>query len=230
MPLTGYPLAIKSRENTACYAAGEPGALGFEAVVIPCSADGGRVLSLDWAIPGSENGVAVTCFDYQKATNSTKPRADAQKVLTVEDTRNGGKYMRILVPDSYTLGDFVTACCAGCTPIPTVSIPAPILLWAECVIQAPTPNACVFYGAIQVPALTGANTTWTATGYGYKADGTAIVFSPATSTGTTIALLAASMQTNWASELGGGTFTANGNNIEFTSTLGARVGFTIAQS
>lgn len=229
--LTGYALAINSRENTACYGPGEPGALGFEAMQIPCSpAEGAKVHSLDWALPGSENGVSVTCFDYVKATDNTKPRIDAQKVITVLNYKDGGTYLRVLVPDDYTLATFVEACCAGCDPIPAVTIPPPLIGWTECVIAPPTPNNCVFYGTIQISALTGSNTTWTATGYGYDANGTAIVFSPTTSTGTTVALLAAAMQTNWASELGSGTFVATGNNIEFHSTNGSRVFFVISQS
>lgn len=228
--LTGFILAYNSLENTACYGPGTASALGFDAGEILCAGENGKLLGVDWAIPCSTNGVSVTGFDYQKATDGTKPRADAVKVITVQDNRFGGGYKRFFVPDAYDLAAYVAACCAGCSPIAAVTIPAPIIFYAECTLATPTIPGCVYKGSVQIAALTGANTTYTATGYGFDATGTAIVFAPATSTGTTVALLAASMQTNWAAELGGGTFVATGNNIEYTSANGARVGFTVAQS
>lgn len=231
--LTGYILAYNGRENIACYVAGAGGlasASGLENGVVPCPGDGGKLLSIDWAYPCSENGVYPTGFTYEKATGIEKPRADAQKVITILDTRNGGSYIRVLVPDAYTEADYVEGCCAGCDPIAAVTIPAPILFWAECTLAAPTIPECVYQGDIYVPAFTGDNDTYTATAYGYKADGTAIVFAPTTSTGASVAALAADMQTNWASELGTGTFVASGQNILFTSTNGASVSFVVVQS
>lgn len=227
--LTGYQLAYNGRANTACYKGAADTASGLEVTPIPC-APNGMLVSMDWALPCSDNGVTVTDFEYLRATDNTKPRADAQKVLTVQNSANGGTYGRWIVPDTYTAATWVTACCAGCDPLPSVTIPAPIIFYAECTLAAPTVPGCVYKGATFIPALTGGNTTFTATAYGFAADGTAIVFSPTTSTGTTVALLAANMQTNWASELGTGTFTATGNTINYTSTNGARVGFTVVQS
>lgn len=228
--LTGYILAYNGRENTACYAAGLDSASGLEVGNILCPNDGGRLLSIDWALPCSENGVSVTGFDYQKATDSTKPRADAVKTIAVQDSKNGGSYKRFLVVDTFTIANYTESCCAGCDPVAAVTIPAPIFFSGECTLAAPTIPGCVYQGAIDVPALTGGATTYTATAYGYNAAGTAIVFAPTTSTGTSVALLAADMQTNWASELGTGTFTATGQVINFTSTNGAKVGFVITQA
>lgn len=230
MALTGYRLAHNSRENTACYGPGEPGALGFELGIIPCPGDGGRFEGLDWAIPGSENGLTVTCFDYQKSTSSTKPRADAQLVLVVTDVRNGGSYDRWLVPDDFTVATYLESCAAGSDPIGAVAIPAPIIYYSDSVQAAPTIPAATYYGAIQIPALTGGHTTYTITAFGTTLAGVAIVFAPTTSTGTTVALLAADMQTNWASELGTGTFVATGSNIEWHNTNGATLGFSLTQA
>jgi hypothetical protein len=229
MSLTGYPLAINSRENTNCYAAGDPAVLGFDNFIIPCPGDGGRVESLDWGLPCSENGVSVTGFDYQKAVNNTKPRADAVKVLTISDPKKGGMYMRVLVPDTYTLATFNQACCAGCDPIPAVVIPAPIIGWTECVPPPLVDVACVYWGAISLPNLVTPNTTWVATPTGIDANGQPIVFTPATVQATTAAALAAAMQTGWAAETGNGVFTANGNTIEYSSNNAARLGFQITQ-
>lgn len=226
--LTGYVLAYNSLENINCYAAGEPGALGFDAGIIPCANEGGKLVGIEWATPCSTNGVSVTGFNYTKATNGTKPTADAQKVLTVQDSKNGGSYGRYLVPDDFDQADYVESCCSGCEPLPAVTIPAPIIFYGECTLATPTIPGCVYKGAIQLPALTATN--YVATAYGYDANGTAIVFAPTTSTGTTAALLATDMQTNWASELGTGTFVATGSNIEWTSTNGARLGFVISQT
>lgn len=229
MSLTGYPLAINSRENTACFAAGEPGVLGFDSFIIPCPGDGGSVEGLDWALPCSENGVSVTGFDYQKAVNNVKPRADAVKVLTIKDYRNGGRYMRVLVPDSYTLATFNEACCAGCDPIPAVDIPAPILGWTECVPPVPVQDPCVYWGAINLAALAAPNDTWVARPTGTDANGAPIAFAPATVQATTPALLAAAAQTAWGSEMGNGVFTANGNTIEYSSNNAVRIGFVVTQ-
>lgn len=231
MSLIGYALANNSRENTACYGAGEPGALGFEATIVNCSEDGAIARTFDWAMPGSDNGISVSCFDYQKAPgNSTKPRPDAVKVLTIENIKNGGGYTRIFVPDNYTMADFLAACRAG-TPIPAVTIPAPIVYYTDTVQNSPVLPPATTYGAVQIPVLTGSNTTYTATIYGKDALGAPVVFSPTTSTGATPAALAANMQTNWASELGAGTFVATGNSIAWHATNGTKgVGFSITQS
>lgn len=230
--LTGFQLAYNSFENTPCYVAGTDATTGLANTSIPCSQDGGKFLGLDWAIPCSNNGgVSLTGFSFVRATTNTKPRADAVKVISVLDTKfGGGSYGRWIVPDTYTESAFTLACCAGCSAIPATTTIAPILLYGECTVAAPTLPGCVFKGMFYVPALTGANTTFTATGYGFDANGVAIVFSPTTSTGTTVALLAAAMTTNWASETGGGTFTAVGNTIEWTATIMATFGPTIAQS
>lgn len=228
MPLLGYQLAYNSYENLACYKAGVDSTTGLEQKTIP-TAPIGKVLGFDWAIPCSDNGVSVTGFSYEKATNGTKPRADAVKTISVQDTSNGNSYGRYLVPDAYTEADFIAAACAGCTPIAAVTIPPPIFFNGECTVAAPTLPGCVYQGSIYVAPLTGSNTTFTATGYGFDANGVAIVFAPTTVTGTTVALLAAAMQTSWAAETGG-TFTANGNDINFSTTIAATFGFTVAQS
>lgn len=227
--LTGRILHENGRDNVECYAAGTNGNLPIG--TLKCAGENGKFNSLEWATPCSDNGVTVTKFAYEMAAaGSTKPRADAVKVIVVEDTTNGGSYKKALVPDTYEIADFVAACCAGCDAIADVNVPAPFIFNGVCVLAAPTIPACVNEGSIYVDALTGANTTFTATPFGYKADGTLITFAPATSTGTTVALLAADMQTNWASELGTGTFTATGNVIVWTSTNGAKLAFSIAQS
>jgi hypothetical protein len=230
MSLTGYPLAINSAENIACYGAGNPATIGFDLAIVRCPQDGAVDLSLDWALPCTENGITVAGFNYQKAVNATKPRADAVKVLTVIDYTRAGEYKRFFVTDAYTLSDYNTACCAGCTPLPAVTIPAPILGWTECVLPTPPANPCVYFGSLYVAPLTGTNDTWTVTPTGKDAAGNAIVFAPTTSASTTLAGLVAAMNTNWASELGSGTFTLNGNNINYSSTNGATLGFTVVQS
>ena len=231
MALTGYILSENGRENIECYSAGTNG--GLTLGIVDCAPDG-IVQGLDWALPCSTNGVSLTGFDYQRAVGAfatTKPRADAVKVLTIQNIKNGGGWKRVIVPDAYTISTFNTACCAGCTPIADVTVPAPILFVAsDCVITPPAVPACVWAGDLYIQALTGANTTWTVTAYGYTADGTPIVFAPTTSTGTTVALLAANMQTNWAAETGSGTFVATGNMITYRTTNGATLGFTVAQS
>lgn len=229
--LTGFQLAYNSFENFSCYTAGTDATTGLELTTIPCSQDGGKFLGLDWAIPCSKNGgVSLSGFTFQRATTTVKPRADAVKVMSILDTKAGGVYGRWIVPDTYTAAAFNAACCAGCTPIPATTTIAPILLSGECTVAAPTLPGCVYKGMFYVPALTGSLTTFTATGYGFDANGVAIVFSPATSTGTTVALLAASMTTNWATVTGAGTFTAVGNTIEWTANTMATFGPTIAQS
>jgi hypothetical protein len=207
--LTGFQLAYNSFENARCYTAGTDATTGLQNTAIPCAQDGGKFLGLDWAIPCSDNGgVSLSVFSFVRATDNTKPRPDAVKTISVLDTKAGGSYGRWIVPDDYTQAAFTLACCAGCSAIPATTTIAPILLSGECTVAAPTLPGCVYKGMIYVPALTVGNTTFTATGYGFDANGVAIVFAPTTSTGTTVALLAAAMQTNWASETGGGTFTA----------------------
>lgn len=229
--LTGYQLTYNSYEAIACYAAGTDAAIGLEMTNIPCSGDGGILLGIDWAIPCSNNGGAsLTGFSFVRAVNGTKPRADAVKTISVQDNKNGGTYGRWIVPDSYTNADYVAACCAGCDPLPSVTVTEPILFAGECTVAAPTLPGCVYQGGFYVPALTGANTTFTATAYGVDANGVAVVFSPTTSTGTTVALLAADMTTDWATEMGSGTFTAVGNTIEWTGRIVAKFDVTIVQS
>lgn len=227
--LTAHILHENGRDNVQCYAAGTNGNLPVG--VLPC-APVGQFLMLEWAIPCSTNGVTATSFAYEMAVAgvSTKPRADAVKVLVIIDVTNGGSYKKAIVADDYEIADYVEACCAGCDPIPDVTIVAPFIFNGVCVLPAPSTPSCVYDGAIYVPALTGGATTFTATPLGFTAAGVPITFAPATSTGTTVALLAADMQTNWASELGTGTFTATGNVITFTSTNGASVAFTITQA
>lgn len=230
--LTGRILSENGRENVECYFTGDTptvnGGLPIGTIATPPN---GRVIGIEWAIPCSTNGVTVTGFTYEMATNGTKPRADAVKVIVVEDVTNGGSYKKIIVPDAYTISDFVEAACAGCDAIAEVTVVEPLIFMdAACYVAPPETVECNYQGSIYVEAFTGSNNTYTATAYGYKADGTAIVFAPSTSTGTSVALLAADMQTNWASELGTGTFTATGNVIEFNSTNGAKIAIKIAQS
>lgn len=227
---SGYILGYNGKENIVCYKAGLTSASGLEMGTMLCPGEGGKVLGIDWALPCSDNGVTVTGFDYQKATSDTKPRADAVKTITIQEPKPGGPYQTFIIPDDYNLDDWLSDCCAGCDPIADVTIPEPIIFNGDCTKAAPVIPDCVYQGSIYVPPFTGSNDTYTATAYGYDKDGTAIVFSPTTATGTSVALLAAAMQTAWASELGSGTFTATGNVINFTSTNGAKVGFTIAQS
>lgn len=227
MPLTARILQENGRDNIECYAAGTNGNLPVG--IIPC-APNGRTLGLEWAIPCSTNGVTVTSFNYVMATDGTKPRADAIKVIVIEDVANGGSYKKAIVPDAYTISDWLAACCAGCDPIADVTAVEPFIFNGECTVAAPTLPGCVFKGSFYVPALTGGNTTFTATPLGYNADGGAITFAPGTSTGTTVALLAADMQTNWAAEMGVATFVATGNVIEWTATIAASFAVTIAQS
>lgn len=228
--LTGRILQENGRDNIECYGPGTNGNLPVG--TLPCAGEGGRYLGLYWALPCSTNGVTVTEFDYQLAVAgvTTKPRADAVKVIVIEDVKNGGSYKKALVPDTYEVSDFVAACCAGCDPIEDVTVPAPFIFNGFCVPQAPTFPACVTNGAIFVDALVSPNNTFTATPFGYTSTGALITFSPATATGTSVALLAAAMQTAWATEMGSGTFTATGNVITFTSTNGATLAFSIAQS
>lgn len=228
--LTGRILQVNGRDNVECYAAGTNGNLPVG--TLRCAGENGRILGLEWALPCSDNGVTVTSFSYQfaPAGSTTKPRADAVKVIVIEDTMNGGSYQKAIVPDTYEISTHVEACCAGCDPIPDVTVPEPFIFQGACVKAAPSLPACVYEGSIYVPAFTGSNNTYTATPFGYDANGTAITFAPSTATGTSVALLAAAMQTAWASELGTGTFTATGNVIVFTSTNGASVAFSITQS
>ena len=228
--LTGYQLAYNGQENVACYAAGLASASGLELTPIPCAGDGGKLLGIEWAIPCSNNGGAsLTGFSYQMAPTTTKPRADAVKVITVQDSKTG-TYGRWVVPDSYTTSDFVEACCAGCEPLPAVTLVEPILLTGECVLAAPTIPPCVYYGEFYVQALTGTNDTYTLTAIGYDANGAAVTFSPTTVAAATPTLLAAAAQTAWASEMGTGTFTATGNTIAWTATTVKSLGTSIVQS
>lgn len=228
--LTARILSDNGRDNIDCYAAGVNGNLPVG--TLACANEGGRVLGLEWATPCSLNGVTVTRFDYQMANagSVTKPRADSVKVIVIEDTRDSGRYKKALVPDAYEIATFIAACCAGCAPIADVTVPPPFIFNGACVLAAPAASACSNQGSVYVDALTGANTTYTATPLGFTAAGVPIVFAPATSTGTTVALLAASMQTNWAAELGSGTFTATGNVIYWTSVNGAKLALSIVQS
>lgn len=228
--LTGYQLTYNGRANTACYGAGLASAIGLELTPIPCAQDGGKLVGIDWAIPCSENGVSLTSFAFEKATGIVKPQADAVKVISVQYNTGGGTYGRWVVPDSYTASDFITACCAGCTPLPAVTIPAPFFFNGECTLVAPTIPACVYQGSFYVPALTGGNTTFTATPLGFDAAGVAITFAPGTSAATTVALLAAAMQTNWAAEMGSATFTAVGNTIDWTALIAKSFAVVITQS
>lgn len=222
-------MAFNSQENINCWVAGADSASGLDFTPVAC-APNGKLLSIDWAIPCSQNGVSPSGFNYQKATNGTKPRADAVKVLTIQDNAAGGNYGRWIVTDAYTIADYIEACCAGCDPLPAVTIPAPILFNGEPTYAPATSPAVVYKGTINVPVLAGGMTTHTATGYAYDANGVAIVISPATSAGTTVALLAADMQTNWAAELGVATFAAVGQEINWTATIAATIGVTIVQS
>lgn len=230
--LTGYQLEYNGKANVACAKlVAVTGALsGLELTPIPCANEGGRLIGIDWAIPCSENGVTVTGYSFEKAVDNTKPRPDAIKTISVQTNSGGGSYGRWIVPDTYTTNDFVAACCAGCDPLPDVTMPAPIILNGECTKSVPTPVACVFQGDFYVPALTGGNTTFTATPYAEDVNGTPIAFSPATSAGTTVALLATDMTTNWATELGSGTFTVSANSILWTGTAAAKFSVTIVQS
>jgi len=229
--LTGYQLTYNGYEDVRCYAAGTDAAIGLQLTTIPCGSEGGKLLGLEWAIPCSSNGGAsITGFSFQRAVDATKPRADAVKTIVVQDSKNGGTYGRWIVPDSYVVGDFTAACCAGCDPLPSVTVTEPILFGGECTVAAPVLPGCVYKGGFYVPALTGANTTFTATGFGLDVDGNPVIFTPTTSTGTSIALLAADMTTDWATEMGSGTFTAVGNTIEWTGTIVAKFDVTIVQS
>ncbi len=224
--ITGYVLAFNSREDIPCYVSGAGGlasASSLNLAIIPLNSEGGRLIDIEWATPGSENGISITCFDYVRAPGIVKPRADAQKVITVQDSIGGGSYKRYLVPDAYTVADY-----AAGTAIPAVTIPNPIIFNADCTMAIPACPGCVYKGSVILPTLT--LTNYIATGYGYDASGNALVFSPTTSTATTPTLLAAAMQTNWATLLGTGTFTASGQTISYTSTNGARLGFVITQS
>jgi len=233
MSLTGRIIQRNGKDNFECYAAGTNGSLPVE--VVP-TAPVGRIIGMEWATPVSYEGQIVDGFVYQKAKtdgsdSASPPRADSVKVIVIEDVTNGGSYQKVLVGNSYSISDFLAAACAGCDPLPDVTVPEPfILLNADCAKDLPVIPECTYSGSIYVPAFTGSNNTYTATPLGFKADGTAIVFSPGTATGTSVALLAAAMQTAWASELGSGTFTADGNTIVFESTNGAKVSFSIAQS
>lgn len=226
--LTGKQVQYNGRDNTSCYTAGVNG--GFETTPIPCAQDGGKVLSIDWATPCSQDGVSATSFSYEKAVNGTKPRADAFKTITVQNDKAGGSYGRWLVPDAYTISDFVTACCAGCTPIADVTVPAPIIITGECTKAAPTLPGCVYQGNVFVPAFTGTNDTYTATPSATDANGNPVTFSPATLTAASVAALAAAMTTNWSTELGSGTFTAAGQNILWTGTVAMAFGVSILQT
>lgn len=228
MALTARILHQNGKDNVECYAAGTNG--GLPVGILPCYQDGGRFIGLEWAIPCSDNELTVQSFAYSMATDNTKPREDAVKVLVVEDIKFGGSYQKAIVSDTYAIADYVEACCAGCDPIPDVTIVEPQLFGGVCTLAAPTIPGCVYTGSFYVPALTGGNTTFTATANGYNAAGTEITFAPATSTGTTVALLATDMQTNWASEMGTGTFTATGNVVVWTATIVASLSVNIAQS
>lgn len=230
--LTGYQLVCNGKANVACakLVAVTDALSGLELTPIPCANEGGRLIGIDWAIPCSENGVTVTDYSFEKAVDNTKPRPDAIKTISVQTNSGGGSYGRWIVPDNYTTNDFVAACCAGCDPLPDVTIPAPIILNGECTKAVPSPVPCVYQGDFYVPALTGSNTTFTATAYGEDANGAVVVFAPTTSAGTTVALLAADMTTNWATEMGSGTFTASGNSILWTGTTVKSFSVTIVQS
>lgn len=229
MALTARILSTNGRDNIECYAAGVNGNLPVG--VIPCEPIG-RAIGLHWAIPCSTNGITVTSFDYVMAVPgvSVKPRIDAVKVITIENVSNGGSYQRAIVPDTYEIGDYITACCTGCLPIPSVTVVEPLIFNGDCVLPAPTLNPCVYNGSFFVPALTGANTTYTLTARGFDANGVEVVFSPATVTGTTAALLASAAQTAWATEMGTGTFVATGNLITWTATIVKSLGVSITQA
>jgi hypothetical protein len=157
--ITGYQLAYNGRENLNCYVAGLASASGLNLTPFKTTAEGGKLLGIEWALPCSDNGVAVTGFDYQKATNGTKPRADAQKVISIQDPANGGTYGRWLVEDAYTEANYVAGTAPG-----AVTIPAPILFGGTCLQTVPVPVPCNYQGAIVLPALT--LTNYIATAYG----------------------------------------------------------------
>lgn len=234
MALTARILQENGRNNIECYSAGVNGASAGTLPIglLLAASEGGRVLGLEWAIPCSTNGVTVEDFAYTMATpgSSTKPREDAVKVIVVEDIKFGGSYKKAVVPDAYELSTFLVATCAGCSPVPDVTLVDPQIYNGGCTLAAPTLPGCVYTGSFYVAPLTGSNTTFTATANGYAADGTEIVFSPTTEAGTTVALLATAMQTGWASEMGSGTFTPSGNTIVWTATICATLAINIVQS
>lgn len=212
--LTGKILEENGMLNLACYLTGN-----FPDGAIPCAQDGGKLLGFEWATPTSNNGVSVTGFNFSKATNSTPPAPDAFKVILVQDNKYTGSYSRFLVPNAYTLGDFVTACCAGCTPIAAVTIPKAIISpvfteTAAMVCPSPTKRS-VF------PLLAGGS-NYVMNGYCVDANGVPVALSPTSVTAATAPLLADAAETAWGTALGTGVFTFENDvlTVTYTDCLG----------
>ncbi len=95
---------------------------------IPCRS---TVAGSFWRIPVTEGNMLIG-YNYLVATDATKPRADALKVLRVKDALDANmEYeMAIADADDITTNSFIDNCngCCGDTPVmATITIPPPIL-------------------------------------------------------------------------------------------------------
>ena len=224
--ITGQILQENGVFNLSCYPDLPIGTIACEGTA------GAKFERFEWAEPVSNNALTVTDIKLTGAgIGIVPPASDAFKVALFSQGGSLGGYKRVAVANDYTAADLVALCCAGCDPIPTVTIPEPLIpAFTEVTVAAETcPDPSLAF-RIQVDAFTGTNNTYTMTPEAEDADGEAIVFSPATVTGTSIALLASAAQTAWASETGTGTFTVQGTAIIVEGTNLATFRASIVQS
>ncbi len=225
--ITGQILEVNGIPNLSCY----PGNLPIGSVNCEGGANNAKFQQIEWATPISRDGLTVSGFQYDKATDSTPLYDDSFKVVLVLEGQGLGSYKRVVIPNDWTIADLIAACCAGCEPIEDVTVPEPIIFGlVQCVAPAETCPACVYNQVIDVPALTGSNDTYTATPVGTNLAGADIVFSPTTVSAASLAALATAAQTAWATELGSGTFTASGTTLTVTGTNIGSLYIGIAQS
>jgi len=213
--ITGQILEENGVLNLSCY----PGSLPIGSVACEGGINGGKFQRTEWATPITKDNMTISGFQYDPAPGTTPPATDAFKVVLVSEGQRLGSYKRVVIPNDWGIAELIAACCAGCDPIDDVTVPTPdIPLFQACIAPAVTCPPCVYNDILDVPAFTGGNNTYTATPVGTDAAGAAITFSPTSVTGTSLALLATAAQAAWATELGSGTFTANGTILTVTGT------------
>lgn len=225
--ITGQILEVNGIPNLSCY----PSNLPIGSVNCEGGANNAKFQQLEWATPVSKDGLTVSGFQYDKATDSTPLYADSFKVVLVLEGQGLGSYKKVVIPNDWDISDLIAACCAGCDPIDAVTVPDPIINGlVQCVAPAETCPACVYTYVLDVPALTGSNDTFTATPSGTNVAGTAISFSPTTVSAATLSALATAAQAAWATELGSGTFAASGTTLTVTGTNIGTLSIAVVQS
>lgn len=166
----------------------------------------------EWFIPTVANGVLK---GYSRRKSSTKPTPDSVKTVRVKDFESGNIYW-LLIADNGTealFNDHCAACCDNQTPMPDVTVPAPLIEEPGC-CEAPQPVSCNYNYFAIAPALP------VGAAYSLNASKNGTPLTPA-APGAGFASLAALVSwanTNWAAF---GTFSVSGQKVTFTSADGA---------